>query len=349
MRHTIWTAHELHDVARADRAVGAHVGAHVGMHLAAQADDGAVALAGDLQVSLGLAGMVHRHQVLAAVLDPLHRAVDVARRERDQEVLRVELAARTVAAADIVLDHLDGRFRQLDHFRQDAAVEERHLGRARHRETALGRIPFGHDAARLHGQPVVPPGAERLAPGVGRLGERGVGVALAGIKGERAIGARRLKQQTLVLRRHVPVGKSRQILDLDGDVLQRILTDRDAGSEHHGKRLANVSHLVVGDHRLLERLELRQRLEPHGDDRWAAGHILRRDDAVHALDLQCCRSVDRLDAAVRHRAAQDHGVEQIRGSKIVDIGATPAQEAQILAPFHRRADERVLHRVPSFL
>ena len=99
--------HELRDVARADRAVGAHIGAHVDVGVAAQRQDGAVARAGDLDVDLGLARVVHRHQVLAAVLGPLHRPVEMARRERDQEIFRIELAARAKAAADVVLDHLD--------------------------------------------------------------------------------------------------------------------------------------------------------------------------------------------------------------------------------------------------
>ena len=49
-------------------------------------------------------------QVLAAVLDPFHRAAELARRERDQEILRIELAAHAEAAADVVLDHGDGVF-----------------------------------------------------------------------------------------------------------------------------------------------------------------------------------------------------------------------------------------------
>ncbi len=42
------------------------------------------------------------------------------------------------------------------------------------------------------------------------------------------------------------------------------------------------------------------------------------------------------EAAVRDRAAQDHGVEQARHGDVVDIFAAAAQEAQVLAPLHRR-------------
>ena len=112
IRNAIGPGHELRDVARADRAVGAHIGADVDEDVAAQAEDRAVARAGDLDVAFRLARMVDRHQMLAAVLDPFHRAADLARRERNQEILRIELAARAEAAADIVLDDLDLVFRQ---------------------------------------------------------------------------------------------------------------------------------------------------------------------------------------------------------------------------------------------
>ena len=134
--------HELGDVARADRAVGAHIGAHVDVGMAAQRQDGAVARAGDLDFDLGLAGMVHGHQILAAVLDPFHRPADVARRERDQKILRIEFAAGAEAAADVVLHHVDGVLRQADLLRQHAPVEERHLGGARNGEPAGSPHPI---------------------------------------------------------------------------------------------------------------------------------------------------------------------------------------------------------------
>ena len=107
VRDAVGASHELRDVARADGAVGAHIGAHVDVGMAAQSEDRAVAFAGDLNIDLGFAGMIHRHQVLAPVLGPLDRPVEMARRKRDQEILGIEFAARAKAAADIVLDHVD--------------------------------------------------------------------------------------------------------------------------------------------------------------------------------------------------------------------------------------------------
>ena len=74
------------------------------------------------------------------------------RRERDQEILGIELAAHAEAAADIELDHVDGGLGDAQHGRQRAAVEEQDLGRAEHREPAFRRVPFGDQAARLQRQ-----------------------------------------------------------------------------------------------------------------------------------------------------------------------------------------------------
>ena len=304
------------DVARADRAVGAHVGAHVGVDVAAQADDRAVALAGDLEVASVLAGVVHRHQILAAVLDPLHRALDVARRERDEEILRIELAARAVAAADVVLDHLD----LLDSGRPICADRMRRLKNGTFAAPEMvswpfACVPLGHDAARLHGEAVVAAGARaarggRKAPWRTPHRRRPCATrtpASGWCRASRTAGscsaARRASRRPAAGRRSRPRW------------LQRVLADRDAGGQHHRDRLADIAHLVVGDHRLLERLELRQRLQPHRDDRRAARHVGRGDDGVHARHLQRRGGVDRDEAAVRHGAAQDHGIEQARPAR----------------------------------
>ncbi len=312
-------------------------------------EDDAVARAGDLEIGLRLARVVHRHQVLAPVLDPLHRPVDMARGERDQEVFRIELAARAVAAADVVLDHLDGVFRQIDLLRQDAAVEERHLGGAGHREPALGSVPLGHDAARLHGEAIVAPGAHGFAPCVGRIAKRRVGVALAGLEDQRPVGPGRFEQQARPLRGAGAVGDRRQRLDLHLDGLERVLAARHAVGQHDRDRLADVAHLVVRDHRLLVGFELRQRLQPHRDDRRAARHVGGGDHRMDAGPAQRRRDVERDDAAVRHRTAQDHRMQQSREDEIVDILTAAAQEAQILAALHRHPDVGVPHRLPASL
>ena len=120
----------MRDIARADGAVGAHISAHVHVGVPAQAEDRALACAGDLHVAFRLARVVQAHQVLAPVFGPFHRTAGVARGERNEKVLGIELAARAEAAADVVLHDLDRAFGQAHLLRQDAAVEEQDLGAA---------------------------------------------------------------------------------------------------------------------------------------------------------------------------------------------------------------------------
>ena len=54
--------------------------------------------------------------------------------------------------------------------------------------------------------------------------------------------------------------------------------------------------------------------------------------------LQRRRRIDRADAAVRDRAAQDRGVQRVRARHVVDELAAAAQEAQVLQPLDRAAD-----------
>ena len=65
--------------------------------------DPPVALEGHLDRVLHLAGVVGRHQVLPAALQPADRAAEPQGRERDQDVLGVELATDAEAPAHVDL------------------------------------------------------------------------------------------------------------------------------------------------------------------------------------------------------------------------------------------------------
>src|SRR5207245_2052981 len=96
----------LRQGARRDQPIGTDIGPQVDEHVAAQAEDRAIAAAGDLDLAIRLARMVHRRQMLAPVLEPADRAANMPRRERDQEVLGIELAPGAKPAANIVLDQV---------------------------------------------------------------------------------------------------------------------------------------------------------------------------------------------------------------------------------------------------
>ncbi len=344
--NAIGARHELGDVARAHRAVGAHVGADIDEGVAAQCEDGAVACAGDLDIAFRFTRVVHRHQVLAAVLGPFHRPAGAARRERDQEILRIVLAAGAEAATHVVLDELDRALRDVELLGQRPAIEEQHLGSARERQVRARRVPFRQQAAWLHRKRHVALGAETFAAGIGRILERGDGIAAHGVEHHGAVAVGVGEQQGVLGQGRVPVGDHRQLLDIDLDQADGILGDAGGLGEHERDRLADIAHLGLGDDWLAVLLEIRQRLQPHGHAWDAIAHILdhdvlRRDHGMHARQRACRRGVDGADAAMGDRAAQDGRVQGILAREVVDILAAAAQEAKILAPFDRAADEGI--------
>jgi hypothetical protein len=331
---------ELRRLRRHHPAVGADIGAHVAVDVAAQAEDDPVARAGDLDVAVDLARVVGRHQVLAAILDPFHRPADVAGRERNQEILGIELAAHPEAAADVGLDHVDRALRQPEHGRQHLAVEEQNLGGAENREPAVGCIPFGDQAAGLQRQPGKAVTTEALAAAVVRLGEGRIGVAERHAIAHRAVAAALLEQQRPVARRRVPVRHRRQRLDVHANRFERVFGQSLGLGHHYRQRLTDIAHFFVGDHRLKIGLELRQVRKPQRDHRDGLADLGGSDHRVHAFDRARGGRIEVADAAMRHAAAQDHRVQHALALEIIDEFARTGEKAQVFRSIDRLTDQR---------
>src|SRR5262245_63167919 len=124
MGNAIGTGEHLREVARGGWAVGADVAALICPGMSAQCPDRAIRVAGDLELTFGIAGMIGGGEVLASILDPFDWPAREARRERDQKIFRVEFATRAEASADVVFHHADRAFGQLHLLRQYPPVEE---------------------------------------------------------------------------------------------------------------------------------------------------------------------------------------------------------------------------------
>ena len=107
----VWPRQELGSARRGGAAGAACIGADVDGDFASQSNNGAVTLAGDFELAGRFARMVGREEMLAPILDPLHRAIKLAGQRRDKQVLRIELAANAKAAARVRHLHDDGAFR----------------------------------------------------------------------------------------------------------------------------------------------------------------------------------------------------------------------------------------------
>jgi hypothetical protein len=225
--------------------------------------------------------------------------------------------------------------------RQNAPVEKGDLGRTEHGEVSVRRAPFGEQAARLHGDRGVPLDREFFTAHVSRIRKSARRVAAHAAKRERTVRARAFEQQDLIGQGGGAGDDRRQRVDGDADGIERVLSGGGSLGQHHCDGLADIADLVVGDDGLLERLEGRGGILPQRNGRNRGADLGRRDDGVHARPCPRCGDVDGADPAVRHRAAQDHGMQQILACEIVDELAAPAQQPQILDALDRAPDEDI--------
>ena len=79
----------LRDVACGSGAICAQICAEIDRRIAAQSKDRAVARAGNFQLAFRVARVIGREQMFAPIFDPFNRAVELARRKRDQKIFRI--------------------------------------------------------------------------------------------------------------------------------------------------------------------------------------------------------------------------------------------------------------------
>src|SRR5262249_55967840 len=191
-------------------------------------------------------------------------------------------AARAKTAADVVLHHADRTLRHLHLLGQNAPVEEGDFGRAEDSELQVCSVPLREQPARLHRYGAVTLHREFFAAHESGVLECAVRVAAHAGKRERAVRACGFEQEATISPRGGAGGDRRQRLDRDLNGVERVLGCGGTLGEHEGERLADVADLVVGDDRLLERLELRGRILPQRDGWYHRAHVRGGDDRVHA-------------------------------------------------------------------
>ena len=313
----------------------------VGDHVHPQAGDLAV-LGAHLGAHDVVAGEAGGHQVLGAVLDPLHRHAGHDRAGDRADVARVDGDLVAEAAADVLAADPDHVLGEPGHVRVHRAVGVRRLVAVVDVELTGLRVEVRDHAA----------GLERR-----RVAARVDDVALhdrVGLR-EGAIGG--------VLIARLP-GGAREVVDLAGLVVadqRRVIVERLAGVHHGRQRL--VLHvdqrerivggvLVGGDHeRHLLALEAHLVARQHGlgvvGDRGHPGQperleVLGGDHGGHVGMRQRPRGVDRDDLRVGVRAAQQRAVDHARQPDVVEVGALAADEARVLLALQPAEADRAL-------
>ena len=110
--------------------MGAHIGALIVKEFAVDGEQAAVGIDGGADAKMLLARLIGRHQMLAPVLDPFHRAAEPQRGEADENVLGIDFAAHAKAAADMAFVQMHARRLAAEHAGQRVAVPMRYLGGA---------------------------------------------------------------------------------------------------------------------------------------------------------------------------------------------------------------------------
>ena len=165
--------------------MGAHIGALVETELVLQRQDAALGIDRDAGMVMLLARVIGRHQMLAPVLDPFDRPAEPHRREADEKILRVELAADAEAAAGIAfLEHHGGRA-AAEHAGERVAVAVRHLRGAVQFEHVARRIVARQGAARFERHAAMPADRQVERDDRVRRGEGGIDIAVFGAHDQR--------------------------------------------------------------------------------------------------------------------------------------------------------------------
>ena len=245
-RHAVRSRNKSADHHGDADGVGAQIGALVVPELVVDREDVSVAIhRGPDPVGL-FARMVGADQVLAAVLDPFHRAAKPHRGDADQYILRIKLAANAETAADMGLVQMDRRRSAIQHAREQIAGSVRDFRRPVQFEDVAGRIVAADGAARLQRHAGVAPDGERQFNNLMRVAKRRVDVAVA-LVNDRRFGVASRRE---FARRGLGVEDHGQFPDVHGHQIGSVLRDIRIVGEHHCDWIADVAHAVGREHRL---------------------------------------------------------------------------------------------------
>ncbi len=258
---------------------------------------------------------------------------EAQRREADEEILGVKLAAdaEPAAGAAFLQHHRGGA--AAEHARERVAVAVRHLGGAVKLDHIAHGVVMRERAARLQRHAAVTADLEvERDHGMGR-GEGGIDLAITGAQ-HQCLGR---KAGGKAARRCSGIQDRRQLFGLDRDEVGGVLGQIRIGREYHSDRLADIAQpifrqqrLAVGAQRLAGRVAKIDRRQigdvgpgPHRGD---AGCFQRR------------RDIDRAQLGMRIGRAHDPHVQLMRERDVADKAAASGDQRRVLQPRHRAAE-----------
>ena len=354
-RHVVDRGHDAKAVGH--RHERDRIGADIAEDLAGISGDAAIGIEAHAHAGDHVAALIVGQERLGAGAGPAHRAADLAGRDREDRLLGREIGAGAEAAADIGADDFDFVALQSQCGGKRVALPDRALAAGDHLDDAARRVEIDDDRTRLHLRADDALIDVCLLDHQRRAGNRLVGclaVAEAGIDGEVA-GDVFVDAGRAVAQRRFRIRDRRQFVVAHRHAFRRVMRGGKALGDDEDDRLAQIAH-TVGRHRQMgdvdggiagkgaERaLGVVPRVGRIGEmsDRLAAGGdvIGAGDDGEHARLTLGLGRVDGDDARVRVGRAHEYGMAFAGQCEVVGETPIPPDEAKILEPHHRPADE----------
>ena len=215
-------------------------------------ENAAVAVERKARMGDEIAALEIGEETFGTVAEPFHRALEGARRERDQDRLRLRIVAQPEAAADVGRNGANFFGRNAETVGDIGLQPHRALAAGERGDDPARLVESADRGARLELRIDDALGAERMLDHEVRAGESGVERrAIAQLLVHRDVRGRGVVEQRRAGRDGVAhVDDRRQRLVADGDALGRLARERGGLRHHHGDRLADVAHAVGGEHRL---------------------------------------------------------------------------------------------------
>ena len=322
--------------------MGADIAALVVEELVVKGENTALGVDRGANLMALLPRMIGGDQMLAPVLDPLHRAAEPQRGKADQHVLGIKLAANAEAAADMALEQMHAGGIASQHAGDVVAIPVRHLGGAMKLQHVAGGVIARDRATGFERNAGMAPDREiELDHGM-RLAKRGADVPV-GFFHDRRFGRAAVFEFP---GRRGGIEHDRQFVDRDGDEIGCVLRHIGISREHSGDRLADIAHALPGQDGLAIGCQAFDAGQAEIDRR-DLRHVGRRPGRDHARQRQRGTRVDRHDPAVRlGRAHHPHMHHAGKG----DVGREPAasrHQGPILETGHGSSDEGHVRPVPA--
>ena len=300
----------------------ARVRAGVGGEPRAHRSEPPVVIESSFEFGVRLFAVRARCQRLAAVLDPAYGHSQPDRGHRGAQVLGEHHLLATERAAHRRADDADVADRQPERVGERGAREMGHLRRQVAGELSARRVVVGDDPARLERGGDDALDREPSADRVRRPRERRVDVSV----GRRL--AKVVAAGDVVVNR-VVIGER---LELEDHRVGAVLRGVAIIGDDRGHRLADVADAITGqrDPRCLERaLELDEVL-----GRVHMGEVGVGEHRADAGDVACGAEVDRHDAGVRRRRADERQLEHPWQLHVGHVAGGTGQHRGILEPLH---------------